>query len=126
MIKNTKFGWIDLSNLEFNGKSFNWNKSIGAVLPFEHMGIQGELHIKEKVNAQYVKVDISGYVQNAVIYVGHIKNNQLGSLLGVYTSEFRYNPGDVIGSIRVEEQILKSDKHDKKYYKCACLIDGYT
>lgn len=125
MIKETKNGWIDLSNLKTRGKSLDWEKSVGVTIPFQYDDVVSELYIKEKVSSQYVLIDIPGYVENVQIYVGQIKNNQLGALIGARRSDFRYDSGNVVGDIKILEAIYKPDKHDKKYYRCKCLIDGY-
>lgn len=125
MMLETERGWIDLSMVPRRGNFLNWNESVGAVIPFCHRGILGEVHIKEKVSEQYVRIDIPGHVEDAIIYVGQIKHNRLGNLVGVVTREFRCAPGDIIGNIKIIDAIFKPDKHDKKYYRCKCLKDGY-
>ena len=130
MIKQTKYGWVDLSNLTTKGHGlYDWEASVGATVPFEYCGIQNVITIKKKISAQYVLIDIPNYVENRKIYVGQIKNNQLGACLNFVVSEFRYDTGDIIGNIKILDRYIEYPKNNKggkhKYYHCKCLIDNY-
>lgn len=124
-IRYTKFGWVDLSNLERHKKCYNWDASIGKTVDFEYQGIKATLKIKEKVSSQYVKIDVDGFVKNKIIYVGQIKHNRLGECVNVITARYKYNIGDIIGNLKLIGMSRQANDASKKYYRCRCLLDGY-
>lgn len=122
MIKQTRFGWVDLSNLPKRGKLFDWDKCIGKTVDFQYGDIVSTLTIVGRYNNQYMYIEIPGYVHNRPIYVGQIKNGQLGSVLKKITADFKYETGNVINGLLLLE-LYRSKKY--KHYRYRCLKDGY-
>lgn len=122
MIRQTKFGWVDLSNLVLSNNSFDWDSSIGRIVNFKYDDIVGALTITGRYNSQYMCIDIPEYVTNYPIYVGQIKNGQFGRILKKITPEFKYNIGDIINDLLISDMYKISGY---KYYNYRCTKDGY-
>ena len=121
MIKHTKNGWVNLSNLIMRGNIFDWERCIGKTVDFQYEDIVATLTVTGRCNSQYVYIDIPGYVSHHPIYVGQIKNGQLGSCVRMRTPDFKYETGSVVNDL-----LLLSSYHTKyKYYHYRCLRDGY-
>ena len=130
MKRITKYGWVDLGNIPLRkGKQvrFDWKAAAEkrSRVPFNFYGIEGTVIIKEKVDLQYVTIDIPGYVSNRRIYVGQIANGQLAACLGVRTAGFRHSVGDIVGELQIIDRFISETSSIHKYYKCRCLRDGY-
>lgn len=121
MIKQTQHGWVDLSNLIRRGKIFDWNRCIGKTVHFQYEDIIATLTIVGRHNNQYMYVDIPGYVHNHPIYVGQIKNGQLGACVQKRISDFKYEIGSVVNGVL----LLRSYHTKYKYYHYRCTRDGY-
>lgn len=123
MIKQTKCGWVDLSNLVYSGKSINWDLSIGKTVDFQYDDVVATLTITGRTdNIQYVYIDIPGYVIHHKIYVGQIRHGQLGYVIKKITPGFKYKVGDVVNGLLITN-MRKVPKY--KYYTYICTIDGY-
>lgn len=122
MIKQTRYGWVDLSNLVKHGKIFDWDRCIGKTVDFQYEDIVSTMTIVGRHNNQYMYIDIPEYVHNHPIYVGQIKNGQLGACIRKRTPDFKYEIGSVVNGL-----LLLSSYRSKKYkhYKYRCLKDGY-
>lgn len=121
MIKQTRYGWVDLSNLPKKGSSFDWDKCIGKTVDFQYEDIVSTLTIVGRYNNQYMYIDIPGYVSNHSIYVGQIKNGQLGACIQKRISDFKYEIGSVVNGLL----LLSSYRTKYKHYRYRCLKDGY-
>lgn len=122
-IIKTDRGWVDLSNLVYGKKSVNWNKSIGKTVDFQYDDIISTLTITEKSdNAQYVYVDVPGYVEHFKIYVGQIRHGQFGRVVKKITPDFKYNIGDTINDLLITD---RRKVPGYKYYDYCCTKDGY-
>jgi hypothetical protein len=122
-IKKTDCGWVDLSNLVYNGKSVNWDMSIGKVVDFQYDDIISTLTIVGRTDdVQYVYIDVPGYVQHHKIYVGQIRHGQLGSVIKRITADFKYEIGDVVDGLRITNRYRKPGY---KYYDYCCMADQY-
>lgn len=73
MKKQTRFGWVDLSNLSKRRNSFDWDKCIGKTVDFQYEDVVSTLTIVGRHNNQYMYIDIPGYVTKYPIYIGQIK-----------------------------------------------------
>ena len=123
MIKQTQFGWVDLSNLPKKRNSFDRDKCIGKTVDFQYEDIISTLTIVGRHNNQYMYIDIPGYVTKYPIYIGQIKNGQLGGAVKKITADFKYEIGDVVDGLQI------TNKHRKpgyKYYDYCCTIDQYS
>ena len=102
MIKKTSRGWVDLTNLVYSGDSVNWDMSIGKTVDFQFDDIMSTLTIVGRTdNIQYVYIDVPGYTEHRKIYVGQIRNGQLGNVVGRITAEFKYKVGDVVNNLLI-------------------------
>lgn len=125
MIKQTKFGWVDLSNLVYNKTSVDWSASIGRTVNFQYDNILSTLTIVGRSDdIQYVYIDIPGYVEHYKIYTGQIRHCQLGSALKNITSDFRHNIGDCVNNMLILD--TRKDKKGHKIYDFKCTKDGYV
>lgn len=123
MIKETRYGWVDLSNLVYKGKFVNWDMSIGKTVDFQYEDIIATLIITGRTDdMRYVYIDIPGYTENYKIYVGQIKHGQLGGAIKKITADFKYEIGDIVDELRI------TNRHRKpgyKYYDYCCMVDKY-
>lgn len=123
MIKQTKHGWVDLSNLPTRGKLFDWKNSTGATIKFQYFNEIHTIKIVEYMDSHHVQVSIDK--QDLVIAnIDNILNGKFGSLLGKKTYDFRYNVGDV-----VHNNIMITDCYRRNHIKCysyTCLTDKYS
>lgn len=39
MVRQTKFGWVDLSHISKRGKLFDWKNSVGCSIEFQYKDI---------------------------------------------------------------------------------------
>lgn len=123
-ITQTDRGWVNLSNLVYNGKFIDWSASIGKTVDFQYDDILSTLTISGRAdNIQYVYIDVPGYTEHFRIYVGQIRHGQLGNVVKKITSDYKYNVGDVINGLRItgREKVSKY-----KYYNYKCIKDGYV
>lgn len=124
MIKQTKFGWVDLSNLVYAGKLVDWDKSIGKTVDFQYDDIISTLTIVEHGdNAQYVYIDVPGYAKHYKIYVGQIRHGQLGGVIKKITADFKYEIGDTVDGLLITNRYRKQTY---KYYDYCCTVDRYN
>ena len=127
MIKQTKFGYVDLSELKRskNGTGqINWKKSVGCKVRFKYQDIKSNIIINDFLGDGYINISIIGYAENYVIKTNSVLNGRLGIVVGKITSEFRYKIGDIVN----ENLMLTSAYINKgrKYYTYTCIIDGYN
>lgn len=123
MKKQTQFGWVDLSNLPKRKNYFEWDKCIGKTVDFQYEDIISKLTIVGRHNTQYMYIDIPGYVTKYPIYVGQIKNGQLGGAVKKITADFKYEIGEVVDDLRI---INRYRKPGYKYYDYCCTVDQYN
>lgn len=122
-VVKTERGWVDLSNLVYNGRLVNWDESIGKSVDFQYDDIISTLTITSRTdNIQYVYIDIPGYTEHYKIYVGQIRHGQLGGVLKIITSDYKYNVGDIVSNLEI---ISREKVPGYKYYNYKCLKDGY-
>jgi DNA-directed RNA polymerase subunit RPC12/RpoP len=122
-IKQTRFGWVDLSNLEYNRNSVDWERSIGRTVDFQYDDIVATLIITDRDDdVQYVYIDVPGYVTHYRIYVGQIRNGQFGKVIQRITPDFKYEIGDMVNDLLITE---KHKIRGYKYYNYRCVKDGY-
>ena len=134
---------IDLSNIKQtknkNGIYYQWNDSIGNVIPFVKDDIKGELVLLENTSNNECIQTVS---YNGNIY--HIpndskKNNKLSVIFGKnFKINWAYEVGDIIKdenkfgrvrnmtiTAREHKKIRPSDTSNHKYYQYKCNICGY-
>lgn len=124
-IVNTKFGFIDLTNLVHrdNG-NINWNDSGNAIIPFLYKGIKGELVYVGKVKNYYVKI-----LYNNIYSIMHkttLLKGQLGAVVNPNYHLPKYKVNDKIktkNSILIINDIFLKD--GVRYYKYQCLSCNY-
>ena len=126
-IKQTSKGWVDLRDIPMRKNSFYWDKAINIPIAFKYEDIVSTITITERKNEQYFYIDIPGYVNHHAIYVGQIKNGQLGRCLGKITDKFKFSVGDIFNGVEILDMWTQDDGgHGHKYLKCKCIIDGYV
>lgn len=122
-IIKTDRGWVDLSNLQYNRTSIDWDTSIGKSVDFQYDNIRSTLIITGRTdNIQYVYIDIPEYVEHYKIYVGQIKHGQLGGVLKKITNDFKHSVGDIVNDLLITGMYRKLSY---KYYNYKCIRDGY-
>lgn len=125
MIKQTKFGWVDLSNVKRTKDGrIDWKNSIGCIIPFQYQDIYSTIHIMKYISGRHVCITIHKYASDYQITKSQIINGELGGVLQKITSNFRFHAGDV-----VNEKILILSSYmngHRKAYSYQCLIDGYV
>lgn len=119
----TKSGWVDLSGIKMRGKSFDWEGSIGRIVPFKYDDIESHLIITGKANPQKLYIDIPNYTSHYSIAISQLKCGQLGGALKQITSEYKYNIGDIINGVLILNRYRIKNMY--KYYDYQCLKDGY-
>lgn len=123
-IVETDNGWVDLSNLVYNGIHVNWSESIGKTVDFQYDDIVATLTITGRAdNIQYVYIDVPGYVEHYRIYVGQIRHGQLGGVIGKITPDFKYEIGDIVNDLLLTG---KYRTPGYKHYNYCCIKDGYV
>ena len=122
-IVKTDSGWVNLSNLVYSNNYVNWDKSIGKTVDFQYDDIIATLTITERdYNVQYVYIDVPGYVEHFRIYVGQIRNGQLGNVVKKITPDFKYEIGDVVNNLLITGKYRTSRR---KHYNYCCVKDGH-
>jgi DNA-directed RNA polymerase subunit RPC12/RpoP len=97
--------------------------SIGKTVNFQYDNIISTLTITGRTDdIQYVYIDIPDYVRHYKIYVGQIRNGQLGGVLKKITADFKYEIDDIVSGILITDRYRVSTW---KYYSYICLKDGY-
>ena len=125
MIRKTKHGWVDLSNLVYNKNSVDWDLSIGKTVDFQYDDVVTTLIITNRSDdIQYVYIDVPGYVKHHKIYVGQIRHGQFGSVVKKMTADFRYQIGDYVNNMLILDRY--KDKKGHKIYNFKCTKDGYV
>lgn len=128
MKKQTDRGWVDLSNLVYfksgSREMVDWSSSVGKTVDFQYDDVISTLTITGRTDdIQYVYIDIPGYAQHRKIYVGQIRNGQLGSAVRKITADFKYEIGDVVDGLLITNRYKQPGY---KYYEYCCTIDGYN
>lgn len=125
MIKQTRHGWVDLSNLSRNKNgTVNWKNSIGCTIPFKYEDLHTYLTIDKFIRGKTVSISIPSYISNHIIDTNNIMSGKFGAIIGKITPNFRYAVGDVINNNIV---ITECYKHNNlKYYRYTCLHDNYN
>jgi hypothetical protein len=124
MIKQTRHGWVDLSNLpRTQGGHISWKNACGCIVPFQYQDICGDIEIIKYIPPRHIDIAIQNYADNYRIAHTQISCGELGGVLHKITSNFRYNAGDIVN----ESLIILSSYMNGRYkaYKYQCLIDGY-
>ena len=123
MIKQTKFGWVDLSGLPKINNKIVWKNTIGCMIPFKYKDISSYIIINDFIGKQRVSVCVPNYVDDYIITTSNILNGKFGNITGYRVSDFKYKIGDVIqGSMFITSCYIKNNH---KFYMYKCLQDGY-
>jgi hypothetical protein len=125
MIKQTKFGWVDLSNLPITNDKIDWKQSIGRTVRFQYGDICSTIFIRrfDDENHDKVIIDIENIVQCQKINYDQIRRGELGAVLRKRTKEYKYQIGDIVnGSMLITDRYKEGSF---KYYNYICQRDGY-
>ena len=109
----------------------DWEKCADYEVPFVYNNIKGKIKIIDcfrKNNRTYLKIKYKDNVDE--INTDGLIRCQLGDILGLKTSKYKYSVGDIItdvtsGNLQILEQIrMKNGKNTEKGYRYKCLICG--
>ena len=124
MIKQTKYGWVDLSKLvRTNNGKISWKESVGLSVEFQYMDICGSIFILDWINSKIVKIKIPNYIDECTIRIENIVDGKLGVVAGKYVRHFRYNAGEIVNQTLLITSTYRCG--ELKYYNYKCLKDGY-
>ena len=124
MIKQTRFGWVDLSCLpRTKNDKIDWKNSGGCIVPFLYQDVCSNIYIIRNISSSHVCITIPDYVSDYKIVKKQIIHGEFGGVLQKITSNFRYHAGDVVN----KTLLILSSYMDGRYkaYNYQCLIDGY-
>lgn len=124
--------YVDTSKLpRRNAEIINWEKSVGFSCSFVYGDLSGEIEIVEYIkNSKTPKIRVKYNATEKVMNTSVFKRGNIGELLKLHTSDFRYAIGDILQQHNQNIKILdrwytrKSDRN-RKYYKYCCLQCGY-
>lgn len=123
-IKQTKHGWVDLSNLKrTKGGKINWKESVGLSVEFQYLDVRAVIYIVDWVDSYTVKIIIPEYINECTTGTVNIINGRLGFAVGKIVRNFRYNVGDIVNKTMLITSAYRFD--GLKYYTYRCLKDGY-
>ena len=123
MIRNTKHGWVNLSNLPKKGRLFDWKNSIGTTIEFCYKDVHSYMLVEDYVDIHHLKISTPECGDSRLISIENILAGKFGRMVGEIVPEFRYQIGDVIHDTILILSMYKKGRY--KYYNYKCLIDGY-
>lgn len=123
MIKQTKYGWVDLSNLARKNNKIDWYSSFGTVVKFQYKDIVSHIIVKEYLGYHNLIIDIPNYVENCKVQTDSVINGRFGVVLSLINFDFLYKVGDIVNDNMLILSCFKKGYH--RYYEYKCLIDGY-
>ena len=130
--------YIDLSSIplytegRYKGKK-NWRDAIGQIVSGEYHGEKYSLRITGYTPKGQVLSFIVNGQEKKILTSGLIKN-QMGSILGHITKDFRYEIGDIVQSVnqdlvivdrKTEKRIHGKSVVNEKLYKYVCKRCGF-
>lgn len=136
MAKRKKSCKLDLSNLTKRGKYYDWNKSKGALIPFEYDNgkFTGEFKILKfdyDNGSSYKKLflELDGKSLKPIIPTDFLSGGISGILFDIYIP-WRYDIGDIIennNDIIIINRKIDRDNSGKRhrYYQIKCLKCGF-
>lgn len=122
MIKQTKYGWVDLSNIPKKGKVLDWMSSVGAIIEFQYFNCKYVMSITQYIDCNHIWVSIEGY-NDTVMSTSSIMAGKFGRILGKRVHDFRYRVGEVVNNTLLITSAYRDGY--AKYYNYKCLVDGY-
>lgn len=126
--------YCDLSNIKKKGKIYDWQSSIGAIIPFIYGDVSGKFILVEWFAKDRVVIEYNGHQD--WILCQNLKLNKFEKLLPPeLTTEWLYKEGDIIDDIinsHKRKLLITKKKYrnntknrQHKYYQYKCLICGY-
>ena len=125
MIKQTKHGWMDFSDLPktTDGK-IDWSNPMGCVIPFKYDDITSRCVINKVLPNKYFDISIDGYVDSYVIQYNNLSYGKFGYALQKLSTNFLFDIGDVINnSLLITSQYRENGR---RRYGYLCTKDGYV
>lgn len=116
----------DLPKRNYNNRiCIDWDNTIGMKVQFICENIEGYVTILSYDNKKCrLKIEYDNIIFDIAAH--HFIDGKLSNMLGIKTTKYKYNIGEVINSIEILEQIRYGNlKYKVKGYKIKCLIDGY-
>ena len=125
MIKQTKFGWVDVSGLPIKNGKIEWKKCIGSIIRFKYKDIYSKMVICRFFdrNKNKVIVNVDGVDCDQIINCYQILRGEFGAIVNKKTAKYKYQIGQIVnGSMLITSQYkIGSYKH----YCYICQNDGY-
>lgn len=129
MIKQTKYGWVDLSNLTKNKNgNISWKESVGKIIRFQYDNIISVMTIVSYCDDHHVQICVDGHSEIHTIRIASIKNGQFSYILnipkfhGANKKDIKYTIGDIVNGTLL---ITGINKGEYKKYSFQCVNDGY-
>lgn len=129
----------NLPRLKKSGKHINWSACVEKYVPFEYKEVKGEVFIKE-YNINNGKLLVQYKENEQYISILNFTRCSIGKLLDKYTSEFKYEIGQIFKDKKRDIVITDREYRPKKitkangkiftsnyrYYKYNCNKCGWT
>lgn len=122
MIKQTTYGWVDLSNIPKKGKVFDWMNAVGATIELRYSDCNYVIRITKYIDYNHIWVSLDGYT-DTVMSSSSIIAGKFGRILGKRVHDFRYRVGEVVNNTLLITSTYREGY--KKCYNYKCLVDGY-
>ena len=108
---NKEERFVDLSNIPKTKKGgINWKESVGKDVYFKYGNLTGYIHIVGE-NGNDIIVSYNGKTFNK--NKSNFKNGKIGNIIGVISTDFKYNIGDIIKDDKRDYTIINRE-HRKK------------
>lgn len=132
MNKNNKIYLETIPKIKYgtNKNKIDWMNSKGYKIKFKYNDIKGYIDIIDYIKGENSKLKVKYNNKYYYIACSTFKKCQLGSMLGVFTKEFRLSIGETIFDNKRDMVIIdreyRKDKNgfNRKYYKYRCLKCG--
>lgn len=109
-----------------NKGEINWKDSVGCTVKIEYEGVMYNLKIL-KSDGGYLYVEVDGIKKENPISCFHFKEGKIGTLIGMRTSEYKYDIGKIIKDKKRDLTILEQIRMYGKLkgYRYRCNKCGY-
>lgn len=121
-----KIKFVDLSELPLKKNlNINWEKSIGCQCSFIYGELTGKFKITDYKSGKNSMVEITYNDRKTYISTSNLKCGNIGNVLGVFTSDFKFDINQVVerkrGNIKIINRFYKIENNRKrKYYEYQC------
>lgn len=124
IVKTTKHGWVDLSNLPRtkNGR-VDWQNSEGCIIPFKYDDVTSLCVINKFLHNKRLDISIDNYAEHYIMDYNNLSHGTFGYVLKKLSTSFLFNIGDVIN----KSLLITSQYRDVglRKYNYTCIEDGH-